>query len=216
MDIAIIGAGNVGRALATSFVRAGHSVTVASRDPEDAGSVAAATGARVAGSNAEAVAAADIVVLATPFTSAPEIAAEIREAAQGAVVVDATNRMSFGPNGPDIDTTSSNAEELAALLPGASIVKAFNTVFASHQSDPFAADVQLDGYVAADDADARAKVLELVASIGLDPVDVGPLARARQLEGLAFLNITLNIAHGGTWQSGWKLVGAPTSVPVAA
>jgi NADPH-dependent F420 reductase len=216
MDIAIIGAGNVGRALATSFVRAGHSVTVASRDPEDAGSVAAATGARVAGSNAEAVAAADIVVLATPFTSAPEIAAEIREAAQGAVVVDATNRMSFGPNGPDIDTTSSNAEELAALLPGASIVKAFNTVFASHQSDPFAADVQLDGYVAADDADARAKVLELVASIGLDPVDVGPLARARQLEGLAFLNITLNIAHGGTWQSGWKLVGAPASVPVAA
>jgi hypothetical protein len=216
MDIAIIGAGNVGRALATSFVRAGHSVTVASRDPEDAGSVAAATGARVAGSNAEAVAAADIVVLATPFTSAPEIAAEIREAAQGAVVVDATNRMSFGPNGPDIDTTSSNAEELAALLPGASIVKAFNTVFASHQSDPFAADVQLDGYVAADDADARAKVLELVASIGLDPVDVGPLARARQLEGLAFLNITLNIAHGGTWQSGWKLVGAPATVPVAA
>jgi len=216
MDIAIIGAGNVGRALATSFVRAGHSVTVASRDPEDAGSVAAATGARVAGSNADAVAAADIVVLATPFTSAPEIAAEIREAAQGAVVVDATNRMSFGPNGPDIDTTSSNAEELAALLPGASIVKAFNTVFASHQSDPFAADVQLDGYVAADDADARAKVLELVASIGLDPVDVGPLARARQLEGLAFLNITLNIAHGGTWQSGWKLVGAPASVPVAA
>jgi 8-hydroxy-5-deazaflavin:NADPH oxidoreductase len=216
MDIAIIGAGNVGRALATSFVRAGHSVTVASRDPEDAGSVAAATGARVAGSNAEAVAAADIVVLATPFTSVPEIAAEIRQAAQGAVVVDATNRMSFGPNGPDIDTTSSNAEELAALLPGASIVKAFNTVFASHQSDPFAADVQLDGYVATDDADARAKVLELVASIGLDPVDVGPLARARQLEGLAFLNITLNIAHGGTWQSGWKLVGAPASVPVAA
>jgi hypothetical protein len=191
-------------------------VAVASRDPEDAGNVATATGARVAGSNAEAVAAADIVVLATPFTSAPEIAAEIREAAQGAVVVDATNRMSFGPNGPDIDTTSSNAEELAALLPGASIVKAFNTVFASHQSDPFAADVQLDGYVAADDADARAKVLELVASIGLDPVDVGPLARARQLEGLAFLNITLNIAHGGTWQSGWKLVGAPASVPVAA
>ena len=53
-------------------------------------------------------------------------------------------------------------------------------------------------------------------SIGLDPVDVGPLARARQLEGLAFLNITLNIANGGTWQSGWKLVGAPATVPAAA
>ena len=59
-------------------------------------------------------------------------------------------------------------------------------------------------------------MLELVASIGLDPVDVGPLARARQLEGLAFLNITLNIANGGIWQSGWKLVGAPAGLPVAA
>ena len=216
MDIAIIGAGNVGRALATSFVRAGHSVTVASRDPEDAGSVAAATGARVATSNTQAVAAAGIVVLATPFTSAPEIAAEIGDAVNGRIVVDATNRMSFGANGPDIDTTTSNAEELAALLPGASVVKAFNTVFASHQSDPIAEGVQLDGYVAGDDADAKAKVLDLVASIGLDPVDVGPLARARQLEGLAFLNITLNIAHGGTWRSGWKLVGAPATVAVAA
>jgi len=216
VDIAIIGAGNVGRALATSFVRAGHSVTVASRDPEDAGSVAAATGARVATSNTQAVAAAGIVVLATPFTSAPEIAAEIGDAVNGRIVVDATNRMSFGANGPDIDTTTSNAEELAALLPGASVVKAFNTVFASHQSDPIAEGVQLDGYVAGDDADAKAKVLDLVASIGLDPVDVGPLARARQLEGLAFLNITLNIAHGGTWRSGWKLVGAPATVAVAA
>ena len=62
----------------------------------------------------------------------------------------------------------------------------------------------------------RLQVLELVGSIGLRPVDVGPLARSRQLEGLAFLNITLNIANGGTWQSGWKLVGAPASVPVAA
>ena len=59
-------------------------------------------------------------------------------------------------------------------------------------------------------------MLELVGSIGLNPVDVGPLVRARQLEGLAFLNISLNMAHGGSWQSGWKLVGAPTSTPRAA
>jgi len=216
MDIAIIGAGNVGRALATSFVRAGHSVTIASRDPEDAGGVAAATGAHVADSNAAAAAAAEVVVLATPFSSAPDIAAEIAQAINGKVVIDATNRMSFGAVGPEIDTTSSNAEELAVLLPGANVVKAFNTVFASNQSDPITEGVRLDGYVAGDDPDAKAKVLDLVASIGLDPVDVGPLARARQLEGLAFLNITLNIAHGGIWQSGWKLVGAPASVPVAA
>jgi len=216
MQIAIIGAGNVGRSLATSFVRAGHSVVIASRDPEDAGSVATATGATLAGSNAEAAADAEIIVLATPFASAEQVATEIAAMVDGKTVVDATNRMSFGAEGPDMDTTTSNAEELAALLPGASVVKAFNTLFASNQSHPIADGVQLDGYVAGNDATAKARILDLVESIGLNPVDVGPLSRARQLEGLAFLNITLNMAHAGTWQSGWKLVGAPASVPVAA
>lgn len=216
MQIAIIGAGNVGRSLATSFVRAGHSVVIASRDPEDAGSVAADTGATIAGSNAEAVTDAEIIVLATPFASAGQVAGEIAGIVDGKIVIDATNRMSFGAEGPDMDTTTSNAEELAALLPGASVVKAFNTLFASNQSDPTTDGVQLDGYVAANDATAKSRVLDLVESIGLNPVDVGPLSRARQLEGLAFLNITLNMAHAGTWQSGWKLVGAPASVPVAA
>jgi len=216
MDIAIIGAGNVGKALATSFARAGHTVTIASRDPQDADSIAAATGATVAASNDAAAETADIIVLALPFDSFADVAAEIADAAAGKVVVDVSNRMSFGSNGPDIDTTSSNAEALAALLPGSQVVKAFNTLFASNQDDPIADGIQLDGFVAADDATARQTVLDLVASIGLDPVDVGPLARARQLEGLAFLNITLNIAHAGSWQSGWKLVGAPDTGKRAA
>jgi predicted dinucleotide-binding enzyme len=156
------------------------------------------------------------VVLAVPFSSAADIATEIGEVVSGKVVIDATNRMSFGADGPDIDTGSSNAEELAALLPEARVVKAFNTLFASHQADPIAQGVQLDGYVAADDDAARAVVLELVESIGLTPVAVGPLVRARQLEGLAFLNISLNIANGGSWQSGWKLVGAPVALADAA
>ncbi len=216
MKIAIIGAGSVGRALATSFTRAGHQVVLASRDPEDAGGVAAATGSRATISAAEAAAQADLIALAIPFASAGEVAAEIRDAVVGKPVVDITNRMSFGPNGVDTDTTSSNAEEIAALLPGANVIKAFNTLFASNQIDPISEGVQLDGYVAGDDAAAKAQVLDLVASIGLNPVDVGPLVRARQLEGLAFLNITLNMANGGSWQSGWKLVGAPSTVPVAA
>jgi 8-hydroxy-5-deazaflavin:NADPH oxidoreductase len=214
MDIAIIGAGNVGKALATSFKRAGHHVIITSRDLEVAGSVAAATHTRVATSNAEAASAADLVVLAIPFTSAPDVATEIAEATAGKPVIDATNRISFGPGGPEIDTTSSNGEVLAALLPDAHIVKAFNTLFASNQSDPIAEGVQLDGFVAGDDEAAKAVVLELVDSIGLNPVDVGPLSRSRQLEGLAFLNMAINIAHNGTWQSGWKLVGAPATVPV--
>jgi NADPH-dependent F420 reductase len=215
MEVAIIGAGNVGRALATSFARAGHSVVIASRDPEDAGAVAAATGARVAGTNADAAAQAEVVVLAIPFTSAEAVAAEIRSAVAGKAVVDATNRMAFGPNGPTIDSGESNAERLAAWLPDAHVVKAFNTLFASHQADPVAEGVQLDGFVAADDVEAKSKILELVGSIGLNPVDVGPLDRAQQLEQLAFLNIALNISGDGAWQSGWKLVAAPT-LPKAA
>ena len=134
----------------------------------------------------------------------------------GKPVVDVTNRISFGPSGPEIDTTSSNGEAIAALFPDAHVVKAFNTLFASNQADPIVDGVQLDGFVAGDDAAAKARVLELVASVGLNPVDVGPLSRARQLEALSFLNMALNITSNGTWQSGWKLVGAPATVPVVA
>jgi NADPH-dependent F420 reductase len=211
VDIAIIGAGNVGRALATSFNRARYGVIITSRDPEHAGAVATEIQARVAASNAEAAAAADVVVLAIPFSSAEDVAAEIRDAVVGKPVIDATNRMSFGPTGPAIDAEPSNAERIAAWLPDAHVVKAFNTLFASNQADPVTDGVQLDGFVAADDESAKTTVLELVRSIGLNPVDVGPLARAQQLEQLAFLNIALNITRNGAWQSGWKLVAAPAA-----
>jgi NADPH-dependent F420 reductase len=214
--IAIIGAGNVGSALATAFARAGHDVVVASRDAEDAGALATATGARVAGSNVEAAAGADVTVLAIPFAGAEAVAREIAPVVSGRIVVDVTNRMDFGPTGPTIDAGLSNAEKLAAWLPGASVVKAFNTLFAANQADPIRDGVRLDGFVAADDEAARRLVVALAASIGLDPVDVGPLARAQQLEQLAFLNIAVNIANGGSWTSGWKLVGAPLAAPVAA
>jgi NADPH-dependent F420 reductase len=217
MKIAIIGAGNVGTALATSMTRAGHDVIIASRDPEDAASAAAASGARVVASNADAAGEADVVIPAVYFPNIAEVAAEIAEPAAGKPVVDVTNRIAFGENGPDIDTTSSNAEELATLLPNSLVVKAFNTLFAPHQVDPIAEGVQLDGFVAGDDEAAKATILDLVRSIGLRPIDVGPLVRARQLEGLSFLNMALNIANGGSWQSGWKLVGAPAAkVPASA
>ena len=216
MNVAIIGTGNVGRALAASFTRAGHTVTLASRDAEHAAAAAAATGARFAKTNAEAAAAAQVVVLAIPFASIEAVAAEIREAVTGKPVVDATNRMSFGPNGPTIDNGDSNADRLAAWLPDAHIVKAFNTLLASHQADPMADGTQLDGFVAGDDRDAKDTVLELIRSIGLNPVDVGPLVRAQQLEQIAFLNIALNATANGSWTSGWRLVGAPTLAPIAA
>ena len=209
MKVAIIGAGNVGTALANSIGRAGHDVIITSRDPNDAQQAASSSGARVADSSAAAAAEADIVIPAVGMGDIEALAQEIAEPAAGKPVVDVTNRISFGETGPEIDTTSSNAEVISELLPDSPVVKAFNTLFATHQDDPVADGLQLDGFVAGDDPSAKAKVLELVKSIGLRPIDVGPLVRARQLEALAFLNMTLNIVNNGTWQSGWKLVGAP-------
>jgi 8-hydroxy-5-deazaflavin:NADPH oxidoreductase len=210
MKVAIIGAGHVGTALATSIGRAGHEVIITSRDPRDAEAAAEATGARVAASNADAAAQADVVIPAVGMANMETVAREIAEPAAGKPVVDLTNRITFGESGPEIDTASSNAEVISEMLPESPVVKAFNTLFSTHQEDPMADGLQLDGYVAGDDPSAKAKVLELVRGIGLRPIDVGPLVRARQLEALAFLNMALNIVHEGSWQSGWKLVGAPS------
>jgi NADPH-dependent F420 reductase len=216
MRIAIIGSGNVGRALATSFTRAGPEVTITAQDPEHARAAASDAGATAHESNVAAAAASDVIVLAVPFTEAEGVAAEIRAAVAGKPVIDTSNRMASGADGPTIDNGPSNAERLAAWLPDAAVVKAFNTVFASNQADPIVEGVQLDGFVAADDPDARAVVLQLVDSIGLRPIDAGPLSRAQQLEQLAFLNIALNATNGWSWESGWKLAGAPASLPDAA
>jgi NADPH-dependent F420 reductase len=216
VNIAIIGAGNVGRSLATAFGRAGHTVVITSRDPEDAGAIGSATGARTVASNSEAAASADVVILAIPFDSTEAVAAEIRDVVAGKPVVDVSNRMAFGPTGPSIDSGPSNAERLATWLPDAVVVKAFNTVFAGNQVHPVVEGVQLDGFVAADDPAAKTVVLELARSIGLRPIDAGPLSRAQQLEQLAFLNIALNATNGWAWQSGWKLAGAPTATAEAA
>lgn len=213
MDISIIGAGSVGRSLATAFSRAGHTVTIASRVPQDAAAVAAEIGARAAASNTEAAAAGEIVVLAVPFASSgAALAREIASAVVGKIVVDVTNPIKPTFDGLVTESGPSAAELFAGWLPGAHVVKAFNTLFAPHQIDPIEAGIQLDGFVAGDDVEAKALVLELVRSIGLRPIDAGPLARARELEALAWLNIALQGSLGNSWHTAWKLVGVPAGV----
>jgi 8-hydroxy-5-deazaflavin:NADPH oxidoreductase len=198
MNVAIIGAGNVGRALASSFTRHGHTVIIASHDPEHAAAAAAATGARAATSNAEAAAAAEVVVLAVPFASAEAVAVEIRDAVACKPVVDATNRMSFGPNGPTIDNGDSNADRLAAWLPDAHVVKAFNTLFAQVLADgpAFANGAIAPVFFAGDDKDAKEKVASLIEAIGFKPIDAGGLKNARYLEPLAGLNVYFGYGAG--------------------
>jgi predicted dinucleotide-binding enzyme len=211
MQIAIIGAGNVGRALATSLTRAGHDVTITAPNVEHAADVANITGAQVAASNAEAADAAELVVLAVPADALGEIATEIGRKLDGKVVVDVSNRPTPSADGP----ATSLAEELQQKVPGAKVVKAFNTVFASRQANPEVAGVKPDGYVAGDDPAARRTVLDVVESMGFRPVDAGSLVAARTLEGMAWLNIQRNMA-GGTWQDAWVLVGPDTALEMNA
>jgi 8-hydroxy-5-deazaflavin:NADPH oxidoreductase len=207
MQIAIIGAGNVGRALATSLTRAGHQVTISASHPEHATEAASQTGATAVASNTEAASAADLVVLAVPAQALDGLATELGSAVDGKVVVDVSNRPT-----PSVDGASTSiAEELQDRIPAAKVVKAFNTAFASRQAQPVVAGISADGYVAGDDAAAKQTVLDVVKSVGFRPVDAGSLATARTLEGMAWLNIQRNMA-GGTWQDAFVLVGPDTTV----
>jgi 8-hydroxy-5-deazaflavin:NADPH oxidoreductase len=205
MNIGIIGAGNVGSALGRASVEAGYAVAISARDPKHAADVAAEVGARGAADNRDAVREAEIVILAVPYDAVSDIAAELGDVLAGKAVVDVTNRFT-----PEDLGGESNAEEIQAMLPGAGVVKAFNTILASHQTDPEADGVRLDGFVAGDDARAKQIVLDLVQSLGFRPIDAGGLAMSRALEGMGTLNIGLNMNNGWPWLTGWKLLGPTT------
>jgi 8-hydroxy-5-deazaflavin:NADPH oxidoreductase len=209
MEIAVLGSGNVGKALASSFIRAGHRVTLTASNPDNARAAASQTGAQAGDSNQQAAAGAEVVVLAVQYPIVDAVLAEAGDALNGKVLIDTTNRVDPADPGSVLDGTSA-AEQIQARVPGAKVVKAFNTAFASRQADPVVDGVALDGDLAGDDDQAKQTVSELVGSIGFRPVDVGPLVMARALEALALLNIMLQIRNNWPWQAGFKLVG-PTS-----
>jgi 8-hydroxy-5-deazaflavin:NADPH oxidoreductase len=206
MKIAIIGAGNVGGALAGAAGRAGYSVTISAAHPEHAQAAAEATGARAARTNGEAIEGAEIVILAVPYAALEAIVAEAGVALQGKTVVDVTNRLNFDNPPLAIDGTS-NAEQIQVRVPGAHVVKAFNTILGARLVEPQVDGMAVDGFVAGDDAGAKATVLELVRSLGFRPIDAGELGMARALEAMAMLHVMLNIRNNWPWQSAWKLIG---------
>jgi 8-hydroxy-5-deazaflavin:NADPH oxidoreductase len=215
MDIGIIGAGHVGKALGASFVRAGHKVYMTARDLEEACMSAGQTGANALGSDREVAEAAEVVILAVPYTAVDEVLTQTGDALDGKIVVDATN-----PLTPDYSrlavADTSEAEHIQHRVPSARVVKAFNAVMAVRQADPTVDGMPVDGFVAADDDEAKGEVLELERSIGMHPIDAGPLYMARSLEHLAFLNISVQMRSGGSWQAAWKLIEPGESRPHAA
>jgi NADPH-dependent F420 reductase len=208
MEIAIIGAGNVGKALAKSGVRAGHKVTVSAHHPEHAAEAARETGATAATSNSEAVKNAELVIVAVPYDNLGEVFRGLGDGLDGKIVVDATNHINTKDPGEVLGALS-NAEEIQKRHPKLRVVKAFNYAFATRMAEPTVDGIHLDGFVAGDDQGAKDTVLELVKSIGFRPIDAGPLVMARALEAMALLSVTLQIRHSWPWQNGWKLIGPP-------
>ncbi len=201
MKIGIIGAGNVGSALGHASVGAGHSVVITAKNPEHAARVAKEAGARAVETNREATTNAEVVILAVPYDAVETILRGLGADVKGKVVIDVTNRFAA-----DQLSAPSNAERIQTMT-DAPVIKAFNTIFASNQADPKTDGMTLDGFVAGDDVAAKKTVLSLVESLGFRPIDAGPLAMARALEGMGTLNISLNMTNQWPWQTGWKLLG---------
>jgi 8-hydroxy-5-deazaflavin:NADPH oxidoreductase len=205
VNIAIIGAGNVGTALAGSLTNAGHEVTVTARSKESAEQCAMQTGAKAVTENREAAQGGDVVVLAVPLQAVDAVINELADVLEGKVMVDTTNRVNPEDPGSTLDGTSV-AERVQATLPGARVVKALNTVFSSTYANPEIGGMKIDAFAAGDDDDSKRQVLELVESIGFNPVDAGPLVLARVLEGMAALTILEQMRTGGSWSDGWKIL----------
>lgn len=195
MQITIVGYGNIGAGLTKHLSKTGQQVVLTGRNVDKAAEVAATYGVSAAPLNA-AAANADVVILAVPY---PEVANAVSSLGDltGKVVIDPTNPLTADYMGLTIGFSSSAAEEIAKLVPGAKVVKAFNTLFA--QVIDAGSDFQgtpASGFYAGDDAEAKAIVASLLSSLGYAPVDVGGLHNARYLEPLAGLNIYLGYGAG--------------------
>lgn len=179
MRIAVIGNGNVGSGLSRILGEAGHEVTTIGRN--DALSTA--------------VAKAEVVVVATPYGAIADLAGKADFS--GKTVIDVSNPVTEDFSGLQVGHKTSAAEEIASRLSGATVVKAFNTVFAQNYGTGLKVNGQpIQTFVAGDDEAARETVKALAAEIGLEPVDAGPLANARYLEPIGFLNIQFGYVFG--------------------
>ena len=205
MKIAVIGAGNVGRALGARLVAAGEAVVFGARDPKATQAVVPA-GTTVK-TVADAVADADIVMLAVPAGSAVA-AARAAGLRPGTVLVDGTNPLRFD-RGPvwTPPAEGSVAQAIAAACPAVRVVKAFNHFGAEIHADPQVAGQPADAMCASDDDEAKAVVMALATRLGFRPMDAGGLRNAGVLENLAVLWIHLALVSGAGRHVAFRLVG---------
>jgi hypothetical protein len=204
----------MGRGIGTRAVAGGHSVTFVDANPEVAEKTAADVrayannGAKVSTASLGDAVLGDVVVLAVWYGTNIEIAKQLGTKLVGKVVVDIANPLNSTYDGLATAPNSSSAEDLAkAIAVGAKVVKAFNTTFAGTLLAGSVAGQPLDVFIAGDDADAKNKVSQLVTDGGMRAIDAGPLHRARQIESMQLLQITLQGTLGTNWGSALKLLG---------
>jgi len=204
MRISIIGAGNMGRGIATRALAGGNEVQLFDQDEKAARTLAgdlgsaASVGGEVSG---------DIVILALPYEANASAIERYRSALTGKVVVDIANPLDWSSMDHVVTPPgSSSAEETAKRVPnGAKVVKAFNTTFAKTLVAGEVAGRQLAVLIAGDDDDAKAKVADLAEAGGMRAIDVGPLARARMLEQVGLFHIAIQQQIGGGFASALEL-----------
>ncbi|MFF2051026.1 NADPH-dependent F420 reductase [Leifsonia sp. NPDC058194] len=186
-SVSIIGNGNMAKAIGGVAAAGGSTVEYLGRD-----------GGAVAG---------DVVVFAVPYPEVESVIATYGEALAGKIVVDITNPVDFATfDGLAVPADSSAAAVIAAALPQSKVVKAFNTNFGATLASGTVGAETTTVLIAGDDDDAKATLAGIVTAGGLKAVDAGSLKRARELESLGFLQITLAAAERVSWTAGFTLV----------
>lgn len=187
--VSIIGNGNMGTAIGGIVAAGGNTVEFVGRDVSDP----------ING---------DLVVLAVPHTSLDEIVAARGAELAGKVVVDITNPLDFETfDSLVVPADGSRASELAKALPESRVLKAFNTNFAATLATRTVGDAQpTTVLVAGDDDLAKQALIDIVRAGGVNAVDAGSLARARELESVGFLQLTLAVQEKVGWNAGVALV----------
>ena len=188
-NLSILGTGNMGQAIAEIAARGGHSVQQLGAD--DLGT--AVTG--------------DIVVLAVPYPAVSDVIAQRGEQLAGKIVVDITNPLNFETfDSLVVPADSSAAAEIARALPNSRVLKAFNTTFAGTLAAGTVGPVTTTVLIAGDDAEAKSALAAVVTSGGLKAIDAGSLKRARELEALGFLQLTLAANEKVSWTGGFGVI----------
>lgn len=203
MKIAVIGSGNIGKSIGAWASNAGYDVIFSAKNPEHAQEAA-----KIAGKNSksasvrDAIAEADMVLLAVPYGAVNMVISEAASHLKDKILIDATNALTPDFNGLALGFTTSAAEEIQRLAPMAKVVKAFNTIFSKVYSsqNPEIKGNKITVFYAGDDKPSKEEVARLISSMGFDAVDAGALKSARTLEPMALLNIMLgySLGHGTT------------------